>query len=340
MREKEGPKTIWSCLGFLLLFICGAVSFLNMIGVIHLFPPPRQAAEKVFEFLEPRVVAFEKHLPPAMRTVSLSPVEKAQRYRAALYDGGDGLETVDVIMLSGLGRPRDLFSGKEDSISMRGFVPGVRQAVNYLYYAEGSHTIAVHVTGDPGTEPMITMIGPDGKVLASADSSHPSLTVTLPGQGMYTLRICAKTVAPMAYPSRFEQRLATNFWLEVATSNYVSSAGLTGYLIEHMEVVAGLVLGGLAIGVIGCLLLAGKLWGMPPQRRKALLVFLREAFLLTLGVHPSQRPRLPNPPPPPTVLPVDLGPSFLREQPPFLDDLGPYGTLPEDRHEQPTSFPP
>jgi hypothetical protein len=268
-----------------------------------------------------------------MRTLSLSPVEKAQRYGAALYDGGDGLETVDVMMLPGLGTPRDLFSGKEDRVSVRGFVPGVRQAVNYLYYAEGSHTLAVQVKGDPGTEPMVTLIGPDGKVLASADSSHPSLTVTLPGQGMYTLRVCANTVAQVAYRSRYEQRLATNFWLEYATSNYVSSAGLTGYLIEHMEVVAGLVLGGLAIGVIGLMLLAGKLWGMPPGRRTALLVFLREAFLLMLGVHPSQRPSLPNPPQPRTVLPVDLRPPFLRGQPPFLDDPDPYGTSHEDLHE-------
>ncbi|GAB4483053.1 MAG: hypothetical protein Kow00124_32290 [Anaerolineae bacterium] len=103
------------------------------------------------------------------------------------YDGGDGLNTVFVSPL-------------RYDIEMASRVESVVDAHNWVFAGIQGSTVTVRVSGGEGANLRARLFGPDGALLASEDDTEgldPVIRVTLPADGLYTVRVDAW--APGAY---------------------------------------------------------------------------------------------------------------------------------------------
>lgn len=291
MAYKRDDSAACGCLALAVLAICGMLGWLDWAGVFRPFPSQEQVADQSYDFFHSLSIAFEKNLPLELRTELLTPADKAQRYKGALYDGGDGLETVDVLPLLP-GTISQLDSTSEKTIPIRGLVTSSRQAVNYLYYAERGHDLKVEVTGDTGISPTLTIIGPDGTIIAhdigSGSAGHPLAKATLPGPGTYTLRVSAPTMPQATYRSNYAERTATNFTMEYAASNYVSTGGWVSYINGHADKLFGVVVGGIGIVIVGLLIVFAWVLRAPPEFKLLLSSCLRIFWMVFLNVDPNK----------------------------------------------------
>ncbi len=105
-----------------------------------------------------------------------------------LYDGGDGYTTsLTVVMVIGEQR--------------QGRLEALNEAHNYLFQGSAGQAVTIRVEGgEDGTDTRLTLIDPQGAVLARADDVEgrdPVLVYTLPVDGLYTARI--DTYSPGGY---------------------------------------------------------------------------------------------------------------------------------------------
>lgn len=104
-------------------------------------------------------------------------------YSGPVYDGGDGYETILI---------KPIALGETQTARLEsGF-----EAHNWLFEGTSGQSITIRVAGISGTDPRVTVLDPNGEEIGYDDDSGGGpdgrdavLTLTLPANGTYTLRI-------------------------------------------------------------------------------------------------------------------------------------------------------
>jgi hypothetical protein len=137
-----------------------------------------------------------------------APEAVAESVGMPLYDGGDGRTTTRMgVLLTATGDSPEL-----------GLIASPDEAVNYLYYTRARRHISLTVMGTGQISPTLTIIDPDGSVLARDENTdgdtRAELETDLPAEGRYTIRVSASMADPGTR--------AANYTLDFATPGYYS----------------------------------------------------------------------------------------------------------------------
>jgi hypothetical protein len=118
--------------------------------------------------------------PPAPDSGGEQPTPQPPSSGQVTFDGGDDYDTVAVQTIS-VGQ------------TVNGTINAVFDANNWLFEGTSGQTVTIRVTASGGSDPLLTVINPDGVVVAQDDDGGGGfdslLTYTLTQSGTYTIRV-------------------------------------------------------------------------------------------------------------------------------------------------------